>query len=82
MKIEPKEIDFIIEEVERIVHYQDEFDEWIHYCNWDKWRECETYGASYFVSIKKSVEEWVVVDIEDRVASLRCESDGSDESDD
>ena len=76
LKIEPKEIDFIIEEVERIVHYADEFEDWIDYCDFDKWRACRTYGASYFVSIKDTVEEWVVVDIEDRVASLRCESDG------
>ena len=64
LKIEPKEIDEIIEEVERVVHYADEFDDWIDYCNWDKWRECETYGASYFVSIKNTVREWVVEDEE------------------
>lgn len=64
LKIEPKDIYDIIEEVERQVHWADEFDDWIHYCDFHKWRDCETYGASYFESIKNTVVEWVVEDEE------------------
>ena len=87
LKIEPKEIDFIIEEVDRRVYWADEFDDWIHYCNWDKWRECETYANSYFECLKNTVEDRVIegetgVFIAVDGYDESDESDGSDESDD
>tara|TARA_R110000823_G_scaffold315068_1_gene445637 strand:- start:794 stop:1135 length:342 start_codon:yes stop_codon:yes gene_type:complete len=79
LKIEPKEIDEIIEEVERQVHWEDDFDDWIHYCNWEKWRECETYGASYFESMKYIIDEWVVEDGETGVFVVKMDDDDDDD---